>query len=207
MQRAEKMARDAYYFLVPLIVLAAVSLFFGFTAIGFTFTLLGLFVAFFFRDPERTIPNDPDSIVSPADGKILRIEPDGEGSVVSIFLSVFDVHINRAPIAGVVVRREHHPGRFLVAYDDRASVENERLEFCIRGERELTIYLIAGIVARRIVVWKGQGGRVEKGDRIGLIRFGSRVDVFLPPECEPCVNEGDRVCGGSSVLAYWKDTS
>ena len=200
------MAKDGYYFIAPLFLLAAVSFYFGFTPIGIVLFCLGLFVGFFFRDPERRIPDEPDAIVSPADGKIVRIDADDKGSMVCIFLSVFDVHVNRAPIGGVITRRDHQRGSFLVAYDDRASVENERLELCISGDRELTFRLIAGIVARRIVVWKQQGDRVEKGDRIGLIRFGSRVDILLPSGCEVGVKEGDRVSGGSSILAYWKDT-
>ncbi len=200
------MARDGYYFITPLFLLAAVSLYFGLIPIGIILFCLGLFVGFFFRDPERKVPDAADAIVSPADGKIVRIDVDETGSMVCIFLSVFDVHINRAPIGGVISKCDHQPGRFLVAYDDRASVENERVELCISGDRELTFRLIAGIVARRIVVWKGQGDRVAKGDRIGLIRFGSRVDVLLPPSCEVGVKEGDRVSGGSSILAYWKDT-
>ncbi len=200
------MAKDGYYFIAPLLFLAAVSLYFGLTSIVIVLLCLGLFVGFFFRDPERRIPEEVDAIVSPADGKIVRIDVDEKGSMVCIFLSVFDVHINRAPIGGVISKRDHQPGRFLVAYDDRASVENERLELCISGDRELTFRLIAGIVARRIVVWRRQGDRVEKGDRIGLIRFGSRVDILLPPDCEVGVKEGDRVSGGSSILAHWKDS-
>lgn len=200
------MARDGYYFITPLFLLAAVFFYFGFTSIGIVFFCLVLFVAFFFRDPERRIPDELDAIVSPADGKIVRIDADEKGSTVCIFLSVFDVHVNRAPISGVITKRDHQQGSFLVAYDDRASVENERLELCISGDRELTFRLIAGIVARRIVVWKQQGDRVEKGDRIGLIRFGSRVDILLPSGCEVGVKEGDRVSGGSSILAYWKVT-
>ncbi len=200
------MAKDGYYFIAPLFLLAAVSLYFGLIPIGIVCFCLGLFVGFFFRDPERKIPDEADAIVSPADGKIIRIDADDKGgSMVCIFLSVFDVHVNRAPIGGVITRRDHQRGRFLVAYDDRASVENERMELCISGDRELTFRLIAGIVARRIVVWKRHGDRVEKGDRIGLIRFGSRVDILLPPDCEVAVKEGDRVSGGSSILAYWKD--
>ena len=200
------MAKDGYYFIAPLLLLAAVSFYFGFVPVGIVLFCLALFVGFFFRDPDRRIPAEPNAIVSPADGKIVRIEADEKGSMLSIFLSVFNVHVNRAPIGGVITKRNHERGRFLVAYDDRASVENERLELCISGDRELTFRLIAGIVARRIVVWKQQGESVEKGDRIGLIRFGSRVDILLPPACEVQVKEGDRVSGGSSILAYWKDT-
>ena len=203
---SEKMAKDGYYFVAPLLLLAGAAFYFGFIPIGIVLFCLALFVGLFFRDPDRRIPAESNAIVSPADGKIVRIEADEDGSMVSIFLSVFDVHVNRAPIGGVITKRDHQKGSFLVAYDGRASVENERLELCITGDRELTFRLIAGIVARRIVVWKQQGERVEKGDRIGLIRFGSRVDIILPAGCKVGVKEGDRVSGGSSILAYWKDT-
>ena len=123
---------------------------------------------------------------------------------VSIFLSVFDVHVNRAPIAGKLVRQVYVPGHFHLAYDDRASVENERLELTIENGRRIDFTLIAGLVARRIVPWKKEGEVVGKGDRIALIRFGSRVDIDLPGDCEVLVKEGDRLRGGSSRVARWR---
>ncbi len=198
------MARDAYYFLTPLAVLALGSWLGDFPGVTLALLLLGAAVAFFFRDPERTIPDDRRAIVSPADGKIIRLEPRGDHVAVSIFLSVFDVHVTRAPIGGVITEEKYRPGRFRVAYDERASVENEQLAITIAGEHELSFSLIAGIVARRIRFWKKEGQRVGKGDRIGLIRFGSRVDIVLPPECESVVRAGDRVAAGTSIIAYWK---
>ena len=126
---------------------------------------------------------------------------------MSIFLSIFDVHVNRAPIEGTIVKKIYQPGKFRLAFDERASVENEKVTITIEGERNLTFSLIAGLVARRIRVWKNEGVQVCKGDRIGLIRFGSRVDIVFPPECEIVVNKGDRVYGGSSVLARWRKES
>jgi len=115
--------------------------------------------------------------------------------------------VNRAPIEGTIVRKDYRPGKFRLAFDERASVENEKVTITIEGERKLTFSLIAGLVARRIRVWKNEGDHVKKGDRIGLIRFGSRVDVTFPPECDIVVTKGDRVYGGSSVLARWKKGS
>ena len=200
----EDMARDAYYFLIPLAALALGSWLGDFPGIAFSLLLLGAAVAFFFRDPERSIPDDRRAIVSPADGKIIRVEPRGDHVAVSIFLSVLNVHVTRAPIEGVITEEDYRPGQFRVAYDERASVENEQLAITIAGEHELTFSLIAGIVARRIRFWKKKGQRVGKGDRIGLIRFGSRVDILLPPESESAVRAGDRVAAGTSVIAYWK---
>jgi len=197
--------KDGYYFLAPLLALSLFFFWLGWLWTTAFVLFLGAFVAFFFRDPKRVIPDDSRAIVSPADGKIIRMERKGDTHAVSIFLSIFDVHVNRAPIAGTVVEQEHHPGKFHVAYDDRASVENERLVITIADKQQLTFSLVAGIVARRIVAWKKRGEYVNKGDKIGLIRFGSRVDILLPAESEPAVQRGDRVYGGASILAYWKD--
>ena len=198
------MARDAYFFLTPLLLLLLLSFWAGFFWVATALLVLSGFVAFFFRDPERSIPEDPRAIVSPADGKVVRLNQEGEDSILSIFLSLFDVHINRAPVGGTIIKQDYRPGKFKVAYDDRASVENEQLTITIAGKQELTFSLIAGMLARRIRVWKKEGAQVSKGDKIGLIRFGSRVDVALPPGCELVVGKGDRVYGGSSIIAYWK---
>jgi phosphatidylserine decarboxylase len=171
------------------------------------FLLVSGFVAFFFRDPEREIPADPNAIVSPADGKIILLEQDERGTALSIFLSVFDVHVNRAPIDGLILSQEYRPGRFRVAYDSRASIENEQVVLTIGERRTITLSLIAGILARRIRLWKKKGDQVRRGDRIGLIRFGSRVDVFLPPDCQPFVGRGERVYGGTSIIAFWRQGS
>ena len=201
------MAKDAYYFLTPLAALVFLCFWAGFLWVAIALLVLAGFVAFFFRDPQRSIPEDPRAIVSPADGKVVRLVQKGEDTILSIFLSLLDVHINRAPLEGTIIQQDYRPGKFLVAYDDRASVENEHVTITIAGNQKLTFSLIAGLVARRIKVWSKEGAHVHKGDKIGLIRFGSRVDVVLPPECEVVVRRGDRVYGGSSIIAYWKKSS
>ncbi len=197
------MTREAFPFLIPLLLVTVLAVWGEFLWLAFVFFILSAFVVYFFRNPERSIPGDPNAVVSPADGKVIRLDRQGDQCNLSIFLSIFDVHVNRAPIAGTIVRNDHQPGKFRLAFDERASVENEKVTMTIEGERSLTFSLIAGLVARRIVVWKNEGAQVKKGDRIGLIRFGSRVDIVLPPECEIAVSEGERVYGGSTVLAHW----
>ena len=197
------MARDGYYFFLPLVALTLVLTWLQVMALGVVTLIVAAFVAWFFRDPNRSIPDDPDAVVSPADGKIVRMRSFEEGTEVSIFLSIWDVHVNRSPVEGILVRKEHRSGRFHLAWDDRASVENERVVLTVSGDRPLTFALVAGVLARRIRVWKNEGDVLGRGDRIGLIRFGSRVDLFLPANCDLVVSEGDRVYGGSTVLAYW----
>jgi phosphatidylserine decarboxylase len=201
------MARDAWYFLLPLLFLFAAALLAGWLAPAGTLLALAAFVAFFFRDPERVVPADHLSIVSPADGRVIRIQNDPGGVRLSIFLTIFNVHVNRAPIEGTITRQDYRPGKFHVASDDRASVQNEQLIITVRGDRELTFALIAGIVARRIVPWRKLGDHVSKGDRIALIRFGSRVDVILPAECEVLARKGERVYSGRSIIARWREDS
>ncbi|GBC82612.1 Phosphatidylserine decarboxylase proenzyme [bacterium HR10] len=168
---------------------------------------LAFFFAYFFRDPDRVIPDDERAIVSPADGRVVALtalDPNDPRSPVrlSIFLSPFDVHVNRAPMAGRIVAIHHRPGRFLPAMRAEASAENEQTEIRIVGERmELILRQIAGILARRIVCWKRAGDLVHKGERIGVIKFGSRTDLVLPPDVEVLVRVGDRVLGGSTILA------
>lgn len=197
------MARDGYYFFLPLVALTLVLTWLQVMALGVVTLILAAFVAWFFRDPNRSVPDDPDAVVSPADGKIVRVKSFEEGTEVSIFLSIWNVHVNRSPVEGILVRKEHRPGRFHLAWDDRASVENERVILTISGDRPLTFALVAGVLARRIRVWKNEGDVLGRGDRIGLIRFGSRVDLFFPRNFDMVVSEGDRVYGGSTVLAYW----
>ena len=200
------MARDAWYFLVPLLAVALLGFLLGWIWAGVIILALAAFIVFFFRDPDRLIPDDPRAIVSPADGRVIKVQSAPEGGCrLSIFLSVFNVHVNRAPIAGVIVRQEHKAGKFYVASDDRASLQNEQLVLTIRGERELSFALIAGILARRIVPWLKPGDSVAKGDRIALIRFGSRVDMLIPGNCDLTVNLGERVRAGSSIVARWRE--
>jgi phosphatidylserine decarboxylase len=156
------------------------------------------FVLWFFRDPERSTPPDPSALVSPADGRIIRAGPDR----VSVFMNVFDVHVCRAPAAGDLETVEHVPGRFFAAYKDHASEHNERMSFVLAQEGcELRFTLIAGLIARRIVCKVEAGQRLEAGQRVGLIQFGSRVDVELPPGAEATVACGDRVKAGVTRIA------
>ncbi|MDN5279173.1 MAG: phosphatidylserine decarboxylase [Clostridiales bacterium] len=178
--------------------------------LGRLFYLVSAFTLYFFRDPERNIPQGESLIVSPADGKVVGIDSvehvpfiDGPAKRVSIFLSIFDVHINRAPIRGKIAYRHYTPGEFLPAFEPKASVKNEQNAIGIEdadGYRVL-VKQIAGLIARRILCWKNPGDRVERGDRFGLIRFGSRTDIFLPLDARIEVKLGQRVQGGSTVIA------
>ena len=172
--------------------------------------LLAAFMAYFFRDPQRAVPAESGLVVSPADGRVTRVEKLSEGderspTVVSIFLSPFDVHVNRAPIAGAVVDVTYTKGRFIAATSDNASLVNEQNALTIRGEH-LTVVCkqIAGVLARRIVCWKRPGDSLELGERFGLIKFGSRTDLVLPPEVEVVVAVGARVSGGMSVIGRYR---
>ena len=172
----------------------------------------------FFRDPQRRVdhtPVDDDTVLSPADGKVMYagpgqsgVAPAGEWQQVSIFLSVFDVHINRAPYGGVVESVEHRPGKWLAAYRFESAFENERSEITmlrtVRGEQRRYVFRqIVGLVARRVVTRIEAGDRIDSGQRIGLMKFGSRMDVFLPPEVTLTVAEGTRVVAGESVIGRW----
>jgi phosphatidylserine decarboxylase len=163
-------------------------------------------MAYFFRDPERELPSDPNVIVAPADGRVTRVESLAAGSddsptLISIFLSPLDVHINRAPIAGRITDVSYTKGKFLMATDKSASLVNEQNALTIEGDK-ITIVCkqIAGILARRIVCWKHNGEQVKRGERFGLIKFGSRTDVIVPGSVEVLVTEGMRVQGGSTII-------
>jgi phosphatidylserine decarboxylase len=197
------MVKDGIYYALALAAAGALVWYLlnpGFAAPLF---LLALFCLYFFRDPDRAIPDGPVA-VSPADGKVVGILPDssGAGSRISIFLNIFDVHVNRAPIAGRITDVEYTKGQFLVASREVASSQNERNTVSIAGDSTCVRFAqIAGLIARRIVFYKKTGDTVAKGERVGLIKFGSRVDIFLGPEWEIKVRTGDRVAGGSSILA------
>ena len=168
--------------------------------------LLAAFCLYFFRDPEREIPSGPVA-VSPADGKVVALAPEGPTAQrISIFLNIFDVHVNRAPIGGTVGKVEYQKGRFLVASREEASVRNEQNVVTVQGEDTCVLFKqIAGLIARRIVFTKKPGDRVAAGERIGLIKFGSRVDVVFGPEWEILVRPGMRVAAGSSMIARRRD--
>jgi len=167
---------------------------------------LALFMAFFFRDPKRTIPTDADIIVSAADGKVTRVEDRETGKFVSVFLSPVDVHINRAPIAGRVTKVELFQGKKAPATSNEASQTNERNAMTIEGEKMTVVCTqIVGIVARRIVCWRKAGDNVELGEKYGLIKFGSRTDLLMPKNVEIFVKVGDRVIGGETIIGKLKE--
>jgi phosphatidylserine decarboxylase len=204
------MAREGYpYVIIPLLLaLAAAAV--GYWPVSIPFIILTAFMAYFFRDPKRAAPTDSSLIVSPADGRVTRIEKlsasDGQSpTVVSIFLSPFDVHINRAPLAGTITDVSYTRGKFLMATKDEASLVNEQNALTIRGERVTVVCKqIAGILARRIVCWKRAGDELTLGERFGLIKFSSRTDLILPPEVEVVVKEGERVRGGVTIIGRIK---
>ena len=173
----------------------------GFWYVAGILFLVALFMAFFFRDPKREPPSDPDVVVSPADGRVTRVGPADSGTVVSIFLSPFDVHINRSPIPGKIVDVIYSPGKFLMATNERASLVNEQNALTIQGEKITVVCKqIAGILARRIVCWKAAGDSLGLGERFGMIKFSSRTDVLLPANVTVTVKEGQRVRGGTTVI-------
>jgi phosphatidylserine decarboxylase len=206
------MVRDGYYFGFGFLAVAvAVRLLTAGWAGSWPLTiipvLLAAFFLWFFRDPERPIPADAGLVVSPADGKVTEVArirtPEGERTRISIFLSVFDVHVNRAPMAGVIRAAEYKRGEYLNALNPACAERNERLEVTVEGQGcTLTFKLIAGLLARRIVFRPGVGEALARGQRVGMIKFGSRCDVLLPGEAQVRVERGQRVKGGSSILAW-----
>ncbi|MEZ5854912.1 MAG: phosphatidylserine decarboxylase [Hyphomicrobiaceae bacterium] len=207
--------RDGHKF-IGLAAVAAIIFLFVWPPLGWLLVLLTAFIAYFFRDPERVIPLREGLVVSPADGRVQLIEtvrPPAELGLdaterqrVSIFLSVLDVHINRAPVAGTIKRSIYVPGAFLNAAVDKASEENERRAIVIAQAdgTEIACVQIAGLIARRIVTFKDEGSTVGAGERFGLIRFGSRVDIYLPPGKTCLVAIGQTVIGGESIIADLK---
>ena len=170
--------------------------------------LLGGFLTYFFRDPDRQVPQEPDLVVAPADGRVMiagptdhRWAPPGDWKQITIFLSPMDVHMNRTPVAGRITKVEYKPGKFLPAYNE-GSNDNELNELWIDSNgRTVVVRQVVGILARRIVCRVVEGQELERGERIGLMKFGSRMDVFLPPDAELRVSVGDRTIAGETVLA------
>lgn len=206
------MVSEGYKFGLPPIVVGVVCFLLHWISVGVVLVFLGLFVFYFFRDPERVIPSDPSAVVSPADGKVVVIvdEPhDGKpGQRISIFLSIWNVHIQRAPVAGTVAGVVYRPGKFLGAYREAASEVNEQNVITILTPQGPMVFKqIAGAIARRVICWKHEGETVALGQRVGMIRFGSRVDVWLPPEAKIAVQKGQMVKGGESILAKWNSTT
>jgi phosphatidylserine decarboxylase len=199
------MVKEGYWFGLPLVLISGGLFGLGLKIPGVFFLVVAILVLNFFRDPERAIPADPSVLVSPADGKIVEIvaeELDGRPvRRVSIFMSPLDVHVNRSPVSGTIQSVTYKPGHFHVASQARASIENEQNVFIVSGEAgDIMVKQIAGLLARRIVFWKRPGDSVQRGERVGLIKFGSRVDVAVDPRIELRVQVGDRVKAGASVL-------
>jgi phosphatidylserine decarboxylase len=205
-------AKEGYMFIIPLVVFTC-----GFCALSWfwaagLFGGLLLFVTWFFRDPERVIPEDPNAIVSPGDGRIVEIVPEQDPLLekdgytrISVFLNVFNVHVNRVPIAGKIQAYRYNKGKFLNAASHKASMDNEQSAILLNnGHVTLLVKQIAGLIARRIVCYAKEGDKFQRGQRYGLIRFGSRMDVFVPEGTEIKVAIGDIVSGGSSIIGYLK---
>ena len=211
-------ARDGWTFILIGLVLTVVALWaatrwdsrtlFGLAVL---FALLTLFVAYFFRDPERTAVREPNVLLAPADGRIVLIDtlPShpfvGPNTIqVSIFLSIFDVHVNRIPVSGRINSVQYHAGKFMAAYHDKASQENEQTEIgmTVDSGKQIAFKQIAGLIARRIVCRLNEGDRVNAGDRFGMIKFGSRVDLLMPSDTRLSVKTGDHVRGGETVMGY-----
>lgn len=187
--------------LVPLFAAAGFALF-SFWVPVVLLVAIALFMMYFFRDPKRTIPTEPDVVVSAADGRVTRIDETPEGKVVSVFLSPIDVHINRSPIAGTITKLTYTPGKKMPATSDNASFENERNTLVIEGDAvTVSCTQIAGILARRIVCWPKVGDKLERGEKFGLIKFSSRTDLLMPATAELRVKVGDRVVGGETIIA------
>ena len=206
------MVKDGYWYGLPLVLITGGLMGFWLRQrsillllLTVTFLVLACLVLNFFRDPERAIPREPNAIVSPADGLVVQlVEEEFEGRPVrrlSIFMSPLDVHVNRAPFAGTIKAINYKRGAFRVASQDLASVENEQNVFVLEGEQgQVVVKQIAGLLARRIVFWKRLGDSLARGERVGMIKFGSRVDIMVAPAVEWRVKVGDRVRAGSSIL-------
>jgi len=196
------MVREGFPFVIVPFAIAVVLAIFGWWLTAAVFILIAAFMMYFFRDPHRDVPDKPGLIISAADGRVTRIDENADDKTVSVFLSPLDVHINRSPISGTVRRIAYIPGKFLNADLDKASEDNERQHFLVESEDGVRIGFtqIAGLVARRIMSFVKEGDRVEAGERIGLIRFGSRVDVFLPAGTGSQVLLGQRTIAGETIL-------
>src|ERR1700685_3214327 len=201
------MVRDGYFYALPLIAAAVLLGWLTNPAWAIIPCLLAFFFLWFFRDPERAIPQDAGAVVSPGDGKVTEVSTVSVGNQrqtrVSIFLSVFDVHVNRSPIAGVIRDVRYQRGKYLNAMNQASAELNEQNIVRVEGDGQVVVFKqIAGLLARRIVFTPKVGDRLERGQRVGLIKFGSRVDVLFDAAAVLQVKVGDRVRGGASVLAY-----
>jgi phosphatidylserine decarboxylase len=204
-------AKEGFPFFIPMVLITVILGIMGWKVWMSLGILLSLFIAYFFRNPRREIPNLQNIVLSPADGRVVHVGECKEDRFlkerslkVSIFMSLFDVHLNRAPVSGKVLERNYLPGRFLVANVEKSSLLNEQNAVLLETEDRLKILVIqiAGFVARRIVCYAKAGDTLGKGEIFGLIRFGSRVDLYLPPEVKPIVRVGQHVKGGESIIGY-----
>jgi phosphatidylserine decarboxylase len=207
-------AREGWPYLAGAFVFSLLVTFFaGWWSLPFW--LLTLFILQFFRDPPREVPDDPRAVVSPADGRIVEVsrvqDPylKRDALKLSVFMNVFNVHSNRSPVDGVMKERWYFPGAFVNAALDKASLDNERNALWLRTDSgaDVTCVQVAGLIARRILCYVSPGARLRRGERYGFIRFGSRVDVYLPPDAEPAAALGDKVYAAESVLAWLKTTT
>ncbi len=203
------MVRDGYFYGLFMAVAAGLLAWLAGWPWAIVPVLLGVFFLWFFRDPERAITSEPGAIVSPADGKVTDVSPVQVNGVrrtrISIFLNVFDVHVNRSPIAGVIQDVRYQRGKFMNAMNPACAEDNEQNAVTVEGEGQVLVFKqIAGLLARRIVFTKKIGEQVSRGERVGLIKFGSRTDVILDAAAHVQIKVGDRVKGGSTVLAYFR---
>jgi phosphatidylserine decarboxylase len=214
------MTKEGYKFLIPALITAfilfavwKVTSALVFLPLAVLFVLFSFFFAFFFRDPEREIPQGENLILSSADGKVILVKPfdhldflGGKGTIISVFMSVFNVHINRAPVSGQVKFCKYNPGKFLPAFKEKASQENEQTTLGLENERgKIALKQIAGIIARRIVCRAKPGDQLKKGERFGLIQFGSRVDHFLPENVDIKVIPNQKVKAGETVIGVFRN--
>ena len=196
------MVKEGFPFVITPMVIALIFGFFSFWIAAALFVVLAAFMAYFFRDPHRTVPEGDDIIVSAADGRVTRIDENELGKTVSVFLSPLDVHVNRAPIAGKITKIEYVIGRKAPATSDEASFSNERNSLTIENDKMTVVCTqIAGIVARRIVCWSKPGDELALGQKFGLIKFSSRTDLLMPSTVQILVKIGDHVTGGETVIA------
>ncbi len=204
-------AQEGYPFIIFSLVITVFISFFGICWLIILMSAITLFVVWFFRNPERYFQEDEKVVISPADGKVIKIDNvemtgtiTGKFKKISVFMNIFNVHVNRVPYSGEIETINYHEGKFLSANLDKASVDNERNEVMIRTEdgRALWVVQIAGLIARRIVCWFNAGTLVKKGERFGLIRFGSRVDIYLPEDSNISVKLGNKVKAGETPLGY-----
>lgn len=205
-------AREGVPFILMAFFLTLLFVFFGIPFLSILSACLTVFIMFFFRDPNRTCSCDPTAALTPADGRVINIQHLGEtesplgepGILISVFMSLFNVHVNRIPVQGIVQDIQYRPGRFFSANLDKASEQNERNSIILEtiNARRIVVTQIAGLIARRIVCWARKGDRVQAGQRFGLIRFGSRLDVFLPENTRVAVRKGQRVKAGQTIIGY-----